>query len=668
MVELPRGEISENRRGGVGVLELLLVDMQKRQESGYIRCEAGALGGSVGQITVRDGTPSMAIYEDSAGSILTGHAAVGAIQEASALEGSSLSRHMDVDLELIESLHPLALLHLEDGTAIPWSDDSDSELWWQQRQKRKRQWKRLDSWMPEQVVEDTERGSLPPLPFNPGAEFMPGMVALVDTPQPLESMQVVAHLGRIGHPLLVISRTPSNRLEDEVGLPSTVTMWLTEKGESENVCNATLEEVRRQIDTFLFGSKRACILLDGTEYLFGLHGFDRTLELLRFLVDMITSDDHLLLLPVDLDVLTGRQRSILLREVDLIDATKISDWAQQPAQIEGHQFCSDDWVPLDIPEPVKVEAVPSTEPIENGDANRWSISGVVDAWKKERHDEVEDVIEAVSAIEETAESLPDWAINPSANRDSEVVVKPEPELSLPVEKESEVPSEENVNMVTTEPMPEEPKYSGPRPPTVNHRGKTARKVRRKRLSKNGLVHLSPVDVGDILSEDTGKLKRQEMSIAASRAKDVEAKVEYPSDPITQRDKLDFAATRARQVQPGVNYDTGPDMRVMSMTAAKRSAGGVDISDSPPPLSVNEAVREASSRSQRNQHLTGRIAEMERSAIRSLSQTFTGSSGADVTIWERIRKLEDAGIDTQLIVEKFAVDPEGALKELKEAEG
>ncbi|MEC7704634.1 MAG: hypothetical protein VX906_05260, partial [Candidatus Thermoplasmatota archaeon] len=115
MVELPRGEISENRRGGVGVLELLLVDMQKRQESGYIRCEAGALGGSVGQITVRDGTPSMAIYEDSAGSILTGHAAVGAIQEASALEGSSLSRHMDVDLELIESLHPLALLHLEDG-------------------------------------------------------------------------------------------------------------------------------------------------------------------------------------------------------------------------------------------------------------------------------------------------------------------------------------------------------------------------------------------------------------------------------------------------------------------------------------------------------------------------------------------------------------------------
>ena len=71
MVELPRGEVSETRRGGVGVLELLLVDMQKRSESGYIRCEAGALGGAVGQITVRQGTPSMVLYEDSEGSVLS---------------------------------------------------------------------------------------------------------------------------------------------------------------------------------------------------------------------------------------------------------------------------------------------------------------------------------------------------------------------------------------------------------------------------------------------------------------------------------------------------------------------------------------------------------------------------------------------------------------------
>ena len=130
MVEQPRGEVSETRRGGVGVLELLLVDMQKRSESGYIRCEAGALGGSVGQISVRDGRPSMVLYEDTEGSVLSGHSALGALQEAASLEGSRLTRHQGIDLDIIESLHPLALLHLEEGEALPWGEDFEAEAWW----------------------------------------------------------------------------------------------------------------------------------------------------------------------------------------------------------------------------------------------------------------------------------------------------------------------------------------------------------------------------------------------------------------------------------------------------------------------------------------------------------------------------------------------------------
>ena len=289
MVELPRGEVSETRRGGVGVLELLLVDMQKRSESGYIRCEAGALGGSVGQISVRDGRPSMVLYEDSEGPVLSGHSALGALQEAASLEGSRLTRHQGIDLDIIESLHPLALLHLEEGEALPWGEDFEAEAWWHRRQRRRRQWKRLDDWIPaSDDDDDAPLTELPPLPFHPGSELLPGMVALIDAQTPGEVMLMAAHLGRIGHPLLVISLVPGPRLEDEVGLPMSVTQWLSEKGEGDNICNTTLEEVRRQIDGFLFGANRACILLDGLEFLTGLHGFDRSLELLRTLVDSIT--------------------------------------------------------------------------------------------------------------------------------------------------------------------------------------------------------------------------------------------------------------------------------------------------------------------------------------------------------------------------------------------
>ncbi|MEE2747451.1 MAG: DUF835 domain-containing protein [Candidatus Thermoplasmatota archaeon] len=668
MVELPRGEVSETRRGGAGVLELLLVDMQKRSESGYIRCEAGALGGAVGQITVRDGTPSMVIYEDSEGSMLSGHAALGALQEATSLEGSQLTRHHSIDLDLIESLHPLALLHMEEGDVIPWGEDFEAEAWWHRRQRKRRQWKRLDAWMPDEELEESSPDTaLPPLPFHPGSELLPGMVALIDTQSPTEVMLMGAHLGRIGHPLLVISRTPGNRLEDEVSLPMSVTTWLTEKGDGENVCNATLEEVRRKIDGFLFGTKRACIILDGLEFLVGLHGFDRSIELIRFLVDSITSDEHLLLLPVDLDVFNTRHRAIILREVDSLDNVRVSQWADRPARLEGHPFCSDDWSAIEIPEPVvNAPTTPVSEPIINEADNRWSISGVVDAWREERQTEIQEVHDMANSTEGSDEELPEWATAPSANRDleeqapmpTEIVVENQSEPVAEIQPEPEVQPE-------PEPVVELPK--NPKSPTVNHRGNVARKVRQSASVKDGLIHLSSTEVGEIVTEDSNRFEKEGMDLAASRAREIEAKVVLPGEVITSRDKLDFAASRARTIEPGIHYETSPDLRVIGMGAASRAAAGGDISGDSPPLSSNAAVREASSRSQRTQHLTGRLAELEKSSIRTMADAFSGSGGSQVTIWERLRKLEARGIEIQSIVDMFDVDPDGALVALKEAE-
>ena len=663
MVELPRGEVNETRRGGVGVLELLLVDMQKRSESGYIRCEAGALGGAVGQITIRQGTPSMVLYEDSEGSVLSGHSALGALQEAASLEGSQLSRHHEIDLDLIESLHPLALLHLEEGDVLPWGADVEAEAWWHRRQRKRRQWKRLDAWMPDADSEAGESTTeLPPLPFHPGSELLPGMVALVDTQTPGEVMLMAAHLGRVGHPLLVISRTPGNRLEDEVGLPTSVTSWLTEKGEGENVCNSTLEEVRRKIDGFLFGANRACILLDGLEYLSGLHGFDRSIELVRSLVDSMTSDEHLLLLPVDLDVFTTRQRAILVREVDILDGSRVSHWAERPARLEGHPFCSDDWSAIKIPEPIVATPETVTTPDVNESDHRWSISGVVDAWKEERQSEIQVVSEAVTSLESTGEELPEWATTPSANRGDEEPSATPVEILVEAESEPEpVPEPEPAPVITSE-LPRNPKS-----PTINHRGNTARKVRRAPTAKDGLAFLNPTEIGEIIEDDSNRFEKEGMDLAASRARDVEAKVVIPGETITARNKLDFAATRARTIEPGVHYDTGPDLRVIGMGAASRAAAGGDFSDAMPPLTSNKAVREASSRSQRTQHLTGRLAETEKASIRAMENAFSGREGPQVTIWERLRKLEARGVEIQSIVDMFDINPDGAMAALKEAE-
>ena len=665
MVELPRGKVSETRRGGVGVLELLLVDMQKRSDTGYIRCEAGALGGAIGQITVRQGTPSMALYEDAEGNVLVGHSALGALQEAASLEGSQLTRHHEIDLDRIESLNPTAMLDMADGDLLPWGEDTEAEAWWSRRQRKRRQWKRLDAWMPEEEDTAASETELPPLPFHPGSELLPGMVTMIDSQSPDQIFALGAHLGHIGHPLLVISRIPGNRLEDDFALPISITKWLTEKGDGEQVCKATLEDIRREIEGFLFGAERAVIILDGLEFLVGLHGFDRTVELVRSLIDSITTQNHLLMIPADLDVFTSRQRAILLREVDVLDNSRVDHWAERPARLEGHPFCSDDWTAIEIPSPVvEVQTPPPTPEIDDS-SNRWSISGVVDAWREERHSEIQAVAESTPEMVDEQTELPTWATAPSANR-GDHVVEEEPESTL------EPPSEPAIELVeestkVVEKVVQPVIKKGPKSPTVNHRGNTRRKVRSKSIAKDGLIHLSPVDVGEIQTKDLQRFEKEGMDLAASRAREVEAKVVLPEEIITRRDQLEFAASRARIVEPGVHYETEPNMRVIGMGAASRAAAGGDVSQATPPLSSNKAVREASSRAQRTQHLTGRLADLEKAHIRAMSTAFTGSGNTQVTIWERLRKLESAGIDIQPIVDQFEVDPDGALLALKEAE-
>ena len=665
VVELPRGKVSETRRGGVGVLELLLVDMQKRSDTGYIRCEAGALGGAIGQITVRQGTPSMALYEDAEGNVLVGHSALGALQEAASLEGSQLTRHHEIDLDRIESLNPTAMLDMADGDLLPWGEDTEAEAWWSRRQRKRRQWKRLDAWMPEEEDTVASETELPPLPFHPGSELLPGMVTMIDSQSPDQIFALGAHLGHIGHPLLVISRIPGNRLEDDFALPISLTKWLTEKGDGEQVCKATLEDIRREIEGFLFGAERAVIILDGLEFLVGLHGFDRTVELVRSLIDSITTQNHLLMIPADLDVFTSRQRAILLREVDVLDNSRVNHWAERPARLEGHPFCSDDWTAIEVPSPVvEVQTPPPTPEIDDS-SNRWSISGVVDAWREERHSEIQAVAESTPEMVDEQTELPTWATAPSANR-GDHVVEEEPESTL------EPPSEPAIELVeestkVVEKVVQPVIKKGPKSPTVNHRGNTQRKVRSKSIAKDGLIHLSPVDVGEIQTEDLQRFEKEGMDLAASRAREVEAKVVLPEEIITPRDQLEFAASRARIVEPGVHYETEPNMRVIGMGAASRAAAGGDVSQATPPLSSNKAVREASSRAQRTQHLTGRLADLEKAHIRAMSTAFTGSGNTQVTIWERLRKLESAGIDIQPIVDQFEVDPDGALLALKEAE-
>ncbi len=354
MAELPRGKVREVRRGGAGVLELLLVDFERGGDDGYLKVEGGGRRGEVGQLVITQGTPSLAIFEGEA--LLMGAPALRHFRSVAAGDDSRISVHTDVDLDLISELHPEAKLHIDDGDAVVgeriegWIVDTKSDSdWW--RKKQRRVWTPSETSLPKGSEEETAvvEGSIN---YTPGEELEAGLSYLVDEQTADSVLRVAAHLAAIGHPLLVISREPPMNLATRYAIPAGCCCWLSARDvEDVSTVHPGLESVRRVCDQFLWSSSRAVIVIDGVEYLSGIHGFNSMLGMLRDLIDEVATSDHIVLIPADMDVWNERERTLISREFDVLAQRNISEWAERPAIIEGHSFCQN--APLaEVPPPL----------------------------------------------------------------------------------------------------------------------------------------------------------------------------------------------------------------------------------------------------------------------------------------------------------------------------
>jgi hypothetical protein len=290
-----------------------------------------------------------------------------------------------------------------------------------------------------------------------------------------------------------------------------------------------LEEIRRECDEFLLGSSRAVIILDGVEYLSGIHGFSRLIGMLRNLFDGIQTSNNMVLIPADFDVWNQRERSLLLRECDQISAGTISEWAQRPAVVEGHSFCQE-IESARIPEPQRIDIVSEVEgdfkaaatrllstaeqvqdsptkgesksPVSTAQFTQPETSFSARSLLDEMRSEVEPEpisSEATTSNEEPLESietggdeegdisLPSWATAPSANMGDESPTHSQEyasTLDVDVPNSSDITSEGTEETEDTEVVDEPdisepevgPQNTGPNQPTVNYRNKQKRRV------------------------------------------------------------------------------------------------------------------------------------------------------------------------------------------------
>ena len=88
--------------------------------------------------------------------------------------------------------------------------------------------------------------------------------------------------------------------------------WLSET-EHERTLEPSLESIRITVDAFFEQHKKCALIMEGIEYLSGIHGEQRVIEMIRSIVDQTRLNGNVFILTSNLEAFSTQQRSRLER-------------------------------------------------------------------------------------------------------------------------------------------------------------------------------------------------------------------------------------------------------------------------------------------------------------------------------------------------------------------
>jgi len=332
MVELPQGNIIEERRGGAGILATLVSEMIKINTSGYIRCERTPTEAMprVGQVIVNNGTIEAAIHE--ADTISEGVDALIEIESDCVELDCVLQLIEDIDTYRILDLHPNARLNVE----AP--EENRSSKWWDDVSNRTTGWTKA-SRLPtiEASAEAPEfiqakAAAMVHKHAIGGATLKPGCVYSNESDS---LFHLASNLKSHGKPLLVISRRSREDLVADFDLPAENCLWLSQK-EADDVQLVDIEAIKETVYGFLEGNLRAVLLLDGLEYLANICGSKEVIEMVRELGDRMRFEDDCLLISCDKNAWSKSESAQLMRAAPYLETSIMDAWNYDSESLLDH--------------------------------------------------------------------------------------------------------------------------------------------------------------------------------------------------------------------------------------------------------------------------------------------------------------------------------------------
>ena len=338
MFDFKPGDVLESRKGGANTLRHLAQELATLERNGSILIERNipGIGIRTGHLLIFDGTLASAFHQADAARY--GIEALLEIEsDASALDATVSLHEMSE-----QSFLTLSVAYPQANLVDPKEERGRDEAWWETVRapvRRLEREEKLPDIKPTVDVPEFIRHKIQArMQSFSGPMLKRGQVWLENAVDPTASFNLAKALRNHGRPLLLISRQSPERLKVNHQIDSTDCRWLTEK-EHERTLEPSLESIRREIDSFFHDNLRAILVLEGIEYLAGIHGETQVTEMVRGIVDETRYTDNLLLLTSNLEAFSDVQRTRLIREFRSVETTQIDSWLIDEELLLDHPFC-----------------------------------------------------------------------------------------------------------------------------------------------------------------------------------------------------------------------------------------------------------------------------------------------------------------------------------------
>ncbi len=334
MVQIPHGDLIEQRRGGVDVLRVLAGTLAAHEQSGAVAlCPPGRNLDQAAWLLFRLGQPVMAFYEGEP--LLEGLEALVAIEhDAMEVMTDVLLHELSMsDLRATMEAFPNSVLHLEHTQEAGAGDE-----WWSMVRLPSSSWRR--ALRPEDVESMALESEFAQRPSRQrssesGNQLLPGSVYLLDAPDPHPMIHLAIETAQRGLPIMGLFALPHAITELTKQLPEPQCFDLLSSNNGYTLLTAQ-EEMKNAVHNFLWSSERSLVLLDGLDRLGNAMGDNAMLNFFRSLVDLIRMEDHVMLCTTDLNLFDTPVQHGLLGECTLIEQSELDAWLDQPDDLWEH--------------------------------------------------------------------------------------------------------------------------------------------------------------------------------------------------------------------------------------------------------------------------------------------------------------------------------------------